>query len=116
MTWQEVYKLPLRIEEYAPFMVVTSDNKRAFDFLFDNFDNFYEKIIETINGTPHKFDHKFYYNNYGEILYDGNQIITIRGWGYLTGVGGLNLSDEEACKIQDEFGKYIIDKLNGKPN
>ena len=36
----------------------------------------------------------------------------IRGWGHLIGTGGLHLNDEDAAKIQDDFGQYIIDTLN----
>jgi hypothetical protein len=31
----------------------------------------------------------------------------LRGWGYLTGVGGLNLSVEEAADYQDRIGRRM---------
>ena len=38
--------------------------------------------------------------------------ITIRGWGYLTECGGgLCLDPDVAKKIQDDFVKWIVDKL-----
>lgn len=37
-----------------------------------------------------------------------------KGWGYLIGAGGLNLSAEEAVKIQDDFGNWIVNTLNKK--
>ena len=36
----------------------------------------------------------------------------IRGWGHLTGTGGLHLSESAAAKIQDDFGQYIVETLN----
>lgn len=39
-------------------------------------------------------------------------IITIRGWGNLTGIGAHNLSGEEASNIQDTFAEFILNKLN----
>jgi len=38
----------------------------------------------------------------------------IRGWGYLIGTGGLNLSAEKAAKIQDDFGNWIVETLSKK--
>ena len=43
-------------------------------------------------------------------------VISIRGWGYLTNPNRLNLSSDDAAKIQDDFGKYIVEKLNEKSN
>lgn len=33
----------------------------------------------------------------------------VRGWGYFTGIGGLNLSSEEARKIQNSNGELMAD-------
>ena len=38
----------------------------------------------------------------------------IRGWGHLTGIGAMNLLQEEACKIQDAFKDWLISRLTGK--
>lgn len=42
----------------------------------------------------------------------GMTVAQIRGWGYLTGVGGLNLSDDDAVEIQDAAAKYIETAIN----
>lgn len=47
----------------------------------------------------------------GNIYNFGEHIITIRGWGNLTGIGANNFSAEKAAKIQDDFGYWIIYKL-----
>lgn len=47
-------------------------------------------------------------------LYDGKFHFLVRGWGYLTGCGGLNLPKDLAAKMQDGFIEYILDRLNGK--
>ncbi len=49
-----------------------------------------------------------------EILKNGELYITIRGWGNLTGIGGYNLSEEQASKIQDDFRDWIIYKISKK--
>jgi len=41
-------------------------------------------------------------------VYAGDMnICDIRGWGYLTGVGGLKLSDDKAAEIQDANAHLI---------
>ena len=52
----------------------------------------------------HQFKHKFYREGI-EIYSENNPIfkgpvLLIRGWGYLTGIGGLHLSQEEALKFK----------------
>lgn len=42
------------------------------------------------------------------------EIILIRGWGMLTGVGGYNLSADKAAEIQDVFANYCVEMLNKK--
>jgi len=43
---------------------------------------------------------------------DETEAILIRGWGGLTGIGGLNLSTLEAAHVQDTFAEYIVKQLN----
>jgi len=50
----------------------------------------------------------------GFIRHSNTQLIEIRGWGYLTGSGGLKISDTEAADIQDDLGNYIVEQLTKK--
>lgn len=56
-------------------------------------------------------------NKYKDVEVNGCELtingclIRIRGWRHLIGIGGLHLKPEEAVKIQDEFIKYIINKI-----
>ena len=43
---------------------------------------------------------------------NGMWCLDIRGWGHLTGGGALNLSQEVAMKLQDDFGKRVVRLLN----
>lgn len=116
MNWQDVYKFPLYMwENNFEVKVFTADNQMAFDWLCNLTSECKKKIIAIINGEqkpPHK--DKFYRDGI-HICHKGLEkpILRIRGWGFLTGVGGLHLSQEEAIKIQDEFGNYIVKQLNG---
>lgn len=116
MTFKEVYKFPLKVDEYCPIITWTADNQRAFDWCVDVSPEKQQELIDTINDTKqHQFKHKFYRE--GIKIYSDNPIfkgpiLRIRGWGYLTGIGGLHLNSEEAIRIQDEFGDYIVEQLN----
>lgn len=34
-----------------------------------------------------------------------------RGWGYLTGTGGLNLPEERATELQDQMINYVMERI-----
>ena len=116
MTFKDVYKLPLKVDDYCPIITWTADKQRAFDWCVDVSPKKQQELIDMINGTKqHQFKYKFYQE--GIEIYSDNPtfkgpILRIRGWGYLTGIGGLHLSQEEAIKIQNEFGDYIVEQLN----
>lgn len=107
--WQDIYKLPLIKSEYGSW-VYDSNNNFVFQFQIRN-EEARDKILEIINGDrePTK-DNKVEYQE-GHILSNGKELILIRGWGNLTGVGGHNLPAQDAANIQDTFADYIVDKL-----
>lgn len=127
MKWQDAYKLPLKLWGVGEVKVFTADSTMAFDFMFEMFRDQYPKmrlisdenkldIIALINGEKKgaiegvvTYDRKEQTVNV-----DGDVIFLIRGWGNLTGTGGLNLQPEQAAFIQDEFAKYIVEKLSGR--
>lgn len=39
-------------------------------------------------------------------------VLIVRGWGHLIGGGGLGLPTDVAAKIQDNFGKWVVETLN----
>lgn len=60
------------------------------------------------------FKKPFVYDEYGYSIMDanGNKVIDIRGWGYLTGKGTLGLASDEATDIQDNIGRRIAQMMN----
>lgn len=72
------------------------------------------KLCDILNGTakPAKISEYNYYAT--EIYCNEKLLLIVRGWGHLTGKGALNLDEETAVQIQDEFGKWVISKLSGK--
>ena len=117
MTFKEVYKFPLKVDDYCPIITWTADNQRAFDWCVDVSPEKQQELIDMINGTKqHQFKYKFCredsYIFSENPIFKEEPVLSIRGWGYLTGVGGLHLASEEAIKIQDAFGDYIVEQLN----
>jgi hypothetical protein len=117
MTFKEVYKFPLKVDDYCPIITRTADKQRAFDWCVNISSEKQQELVDMINGIKqHQFKYKFYREGieiYSENpIFNGKPVLCIRGWGYLTGIGGLHLPQEEAIKIQDEFGDYIVEQLN----
>lgn len=112
LTFSQVYKLPLQVDRYCPDYIYTSNEVMALTMYNDDDEDSY-LIVDIINGTiKSEFKHKITYDkNNAIILFDEVPKIMIRGWGHLTGTGALNLSEEVAVKIQDDFAEYIIEKL-----
>lgn len=116
-TFKEIF-LPLR---NSHGLVFGPSYNRAFDFaipfLYDN--GFFipeeqqNAIVAKINGENSIITRDitdFKYEN--SIIYFKDKVfIVIRGWGHLTGIGGLHLPEQEAAKIQDDFANYIVKQL-----
>jgi len=51
---------------------------------------------------------------YSQYIYgpSNEMICEMRGWGYLTGTGGLNLSDKDAMEIQHANNQLIVKAVN----
>jgi len=63
---------------------------------------------------PNPFNPPFHYEEIGGCVMDSENriVLEVRGWGYLTGRCGLNLSDKVACGVQDRFGRHLAELLN----
>lgn len=117
-TFKEIF-LPIT---YDYGLVFGPEHIRAFDFAmpFLHKDGAFLteaqqlKFIECLNGkcsikTP--IDRKDLEVKGVELYLKDKIFLTIRGWGRLTGVGGMNLDSEIASKLQDDFMNYIIEQL-----
>lgn len=111
MTALEVYKPPFRVMCNHVF---TSDSGMALDFLRKISGDNQKRIVDILNGESQDFLTKNMTFLDGEILSDGTPIMCVRGWGHLIGAGGLYLPEEEAARIQDEFGEWVVKRLRGE--
>ena len=121
--WEKIYELPLA---RRGFMVFTKEYEKAFDFpfplLFKNCYQFTDEqkddIVRKLNGEQIAFAFSdLRYNPDNTIVYVKQfgvekEFIVVRGWGHLTGTGGLNLPPDQAAAIQNAFGEYIVKTLS----
>lgn len=112
-TWEDIYVLPLEKDSYGSQVYDQRDNF-VFQFEKINDDN-QKEVIYILNDLQKPTIEHSFVNKDGEIWMDDKRhIITIRGWGNLTGTGAHNLPAEEAANIQDTFAAWIIEKLTKK--
>ena len=131
LNFKEVYEFPLEMMRATSSKIFTKSHNMAFDFPISFLKGIYpnlmeisvesrKKILDIINGDRESSEMttklKLRYDPDTTVIYHKHEgvdreFIIVRGWGHLTGVGGLNLSAEEATRIQTEFAEYIIEKL-----
>lgn len=71
------------------------------------------RICEILNGTNPVTGNPSVNADGPNIYLEGDLLLVVRGWGYLTGSGCLNLDEKEAIKIQDEFAQHVVNCLRG---
>ena len=108
ITWQSVYKLPLKYDDMCYAWSKNKTMSLMFDFGMSEKDK--HRIVDVINGDS---DSKIENLTHDECDFKigGKYAFCVRGWGHLTGIGGLNLPEEEAASIQDGFIDYVYNKL-----
>ena len=114
VSFRDLYQFPFHQAKYGGWVYDVNGNF-IFQFQFNNKET-QQKTIDVLNGDfvsdkNNKFIHKdgmIYLDKDGEL----KEVILIRGWGSLTGVGAYNLDSKFAAKIQDTLAEYIVQKLN----
>jgi len=119
MLYKEYFKFPLQLK-YG-IKVMTEDYNMAFDFIpkflepsaLELDDDTKEHLVKILNGENLLLKEKLVFHREGTVIYVNHRpLIMIRSWGRLTGIGGYNLPPDEAVKIQDSFGDFIVSTLN----
>lgn len=128
MTWKEFFVFPLSIDENGGWVVCEPGNmgyRWAWDWIKNDFICEYpvdghrgtelaKKIVDIVNGDSNeKLPYTFLVdldNSHAEVFINGQPCMEIRSWGELT--GRLKLSPNDAAKIQGDFCKYIVNRLN----
>ncbi len=111
LKWKNIWELPLKYDKM--FYCFSSNNIMAITFDYSISKELAQAITDVINGEDKEIKLSdmyidgadFYSKDYDSLIF------SVRGWGHLTGTGGLNLKEKEAIKVQDEFIKYIYQRL-----
>lgn len=113
ITWEQVYQLPLKYDEMLYAWSKNNTMALMFNKVVKEDDR--ETIVKTINGES---DMKIEGLDFKgcDFFINGNYAFCVRGWGYLTGIGGLGLTANKACEIQYGFIRHIYEKLCFNPN
>lgn len=114
LTFRDLYQFPFRSAKYGSW--VYDDNSNfIFQFEFKS-DDTREKILRILNGEITEYKRREVRNSKGmlevKIEDKWEEMILLRGWGSLTGVGAYNLEGKYAAKIQDTLADYIVEKLS----
>lgn len=107
----EIYKPPFKSDG---IYIWSSNNVMALMNVSDYGCSLIDKLADILNGKLAPSSSQNYEYRAPEILLNGEVLLVVRGWGHLTGAGGLNLDVDVANKIQDEFAEWVINKLSKK--
>ena len=109
MDAKEIYRFPLKLDDSGVY-IWTDNNVMDFDTLL-GIDGaswaIIQSIVDVINGDRSGIFDAVLCN--GIISIEGKNVLRVRGWGTLIGL--LNMSIEDAIRIQDEFAKYCTQQL-----
>lgn len=118
-TFRDIYELPLKPTSHS----WVYDNRSNFVFQFEpkftkdgdyikGWKNFEKNVIDKLNGNQEIVLNEKFTHVDGKIFYKDIHVMTIRGWGNLTGIGAHNLPEKEAANIQDTFAEWMVETLN----
>jgi len=109
--FEKAFTPPFKVDDMLGW-VWDANHNFAFQFLINLPKDKAREFENIINGNAKPKIKNEYKHEEGVISINGKQLILMRGWGYLTGTGGLNLDSETAADIQDDLADYIVEKLN----
>lgn len=109
MTFEDIYKPPFRSESGYIWSSNNIMALMAIGYDETKTDAMLSRLASILNGESKPKRANFISYDAPEIAINGVPTLVIRGWGYLT--GNLALTREQACLIQDDFGKWVVEQL-----
>ncbi|WP_301856144.1 hypothetical protein [uncultured Duncaniella sp.] len=71
------------------------------------------RVVQLLNGEDTPKGGADIGVNDNEICVNGDPLLVVRGWDYLTGDNGLSLPQHKAIEVQRTFAVWIVDHLRG---
>lgn len=110
MKYNEAYKFPLKYDGIS--YVWEKDNGMVLQFFEKVTSNeFRYLMVKLLNGEDIQLSVPYLTYLNGDYYIEDKLFMIQRGWGHLTSPNGLNLSEDEAMTIQDDFADYVLSKL-----
>ena len=109
LSFRDIYTMPF--EDMMGMGRIYSGDNFTFQFLAGG-EETKQKCLQILNGEVKEYKRQNIAHKNGEISVDGHPFILIRGWGRMVGIGGYNLDERWAAKIQDSLAEYIVNKLS----
>ena len=110
MDFKEVYKPPFSVDKMG-FYGFSSNGTTTFTAFGSVAQKNLVKVVELLNGERTDKFKKDDVIVKKDKLFIGGDVILVRGWGKLIGVGGLNLPPQEAAKLQDDFIAWVVENI-----
>ena len=113
--FKKYFKFPL-IQRDNFLYVFGNDGNMVLTWLTDDFsEEEKSQIVNKINGYYRSnYDLEWSIKDRNFIYYGDKKVFLVRGWRMLTGESAYHLNETLAKKLQDNFAKYLISKLNQK--
>lgn len=115
MDFKDIFKSPFSTDDYGLY-VFDKESNICLDYSSDRDDynpNILKQLCALLNGESDTFKHKIkeYVKNANDcfVMLENGDVITVRSWGYLTGV--KHLSNKDAAKVQDDFLDFVVNRI-----
>ena len=110
MTYRDIYQPPFRVGMFDIY-THSCNGVKTFTAFGDEAKTHMCRIVSLLNGeSTEKYDKSDVKVDKCKLYVKGN-LIMVRGWGTLIGVGGYHIPSEEAAKIQDDFISWVVDTI-----
>ena len=110
MDFNKVWERPFTQDGWG--YVWSKNRVMVFTFDYGINEDVYEQFTSLLNDEDGVEPFKDFHIEDGcELFWHDAYVGSFRGWGHLTGTGGLNLSEEDAAEVQDAFIADCMKKL-----
>ena len=109
--FRTVYKPPFKVVD--DISTVSVNGVKTFSAFSEKAQKHMKRIVDILNGKSNeKYRKEDVHTNRAEIHVE-DSVVVVRGWGYLTGNGvrALGLFPNEAIRVQDDFIKWVTNKI-----
>ena len=115
MDFKDIFKAPFSTDDYGLY-IYDKDSNICLDYYSNRIDynpDITKQLCALLNEESKAFEHKIkeVIKNANDcfIMLENGDTITVRGWGYLTGV--KHLSNKDAATVQDSFLDWVVNKI-----